>query len=233
MKVGMLGTGMVGKVVGAKLVEAGHDVMFGTRDVDKTLARTTPDGYGNPPFSEWIKQHPQAGLAPFREAAAHGETLLNVTAGAASLAALELAGHENLSGKLLIDIANPLDASQGFPPSLTVCNTDSLGEQIQNAFPEAKVVKTLNTMSAYVMVNPALVAGDHHVFLSGNDAGAKAQVSTMLADWFGWKPENMIDLGDITTARGTEMLLPIWLRLYNALQNPIINFRIATGTPPG
>ena len=233
MKIGIIGTGIVGQVIGARLLEAGQDVMFGTRDVDKTLARTTSDGYGNPPFSQWIKQQPQVRLGTFREAAARGQTIFNVTAGVASLAALALAGPENLRGKILIDVANPLDSSQGFPPSLAVCNTDSLGEQIQRAFPEAKVVKTLNTMSASVMVNPALVPGDHNVFLSGNDVEAKAQVSTMLTEWFGWKPESMIDLGDITTARGTEMLLPIWVRLFSVLQNPFINFHIAAGTPPG
>ncbi len=232
MKIGILGTGMVGQVIGAKLMEIGQDVMFGTRDVETTLARAEPDGYGNPPFSEWIKGWPEARLGTFRETAVYGETLFNVTAGVASLAALEQAGSENLSGKILIDIANPLDFSQGMPPSLTVCNTDSLAEQIQNAFPEAKVVKTLNSMSAYVMVNPALVPGDHNVFLSGDDADAKSQVSTMLNEWFGWRPEMIIDLGDIATARSTEMLLPIWLRLYGALQNPFFNFHIVVGSPP-
>ena len=232
MKIGIIGTGIAGQTIGAKLIEAGEDVMFGTRNVEKTLARTEPDGYGNPPFSQWIKGQPQAKLGTFREAAAHGEVLFNVTAGAVSLRALELAGKENLGGKVLVDIANPLDISQGFPPSLTVCNTDSLGEQIQDAFPKVKVVKTLNTMSAPVMVNPALVPGDHNVFLSGNDAEAKAQVSAMLRGWFGWPPQNIVDLGDLSTARGTEMLLPIWVRLFGAYQHPFFNFHIAMGTPP-
>jgi len=232
MKIGIFGTGIVAQVIGAKLIQAGHDVMFGTRDVDKTLARSEPDGYGNPPFSEWKKQRPQVKLGAFQEAAAFGEILFNATAGVASLAALNQAGAENLGGKILVDIANPLDFSQGFPPSLAVCNTDSLGEQIQIAFPETKVVKTLNTMSAYVMVNPALVPGDHNVFLSGDDAEAKARVSGLLSAWFGWKPENIIDMGDITTARGTEMLLPLWVRLFGVLQNPFINFHIAVGAPP-
>lgn len=226
MKIGVLGTGMVGQTIGAKLLEAGHDVLFGTRDVEKTLARTEPDGYGNPSFSEWKKQQPQVRLGTFQEAAAHGQILFNTTAGVGSLAALNQAGAGNLRGKILMDIANPLDASQGFPPTLAVCNTDSLGEQIQNAFPEAKVVKTLNTMNAYVMVNPALVPGDHNVFLSGNDTDAKRQVAAFLTDWFGWKPENILDLGDITTARGVEMLLPIWIRLYGALETPMFNFKI-------
>lgn len=233
MKIGVFGTGVVGRAIGARLIEAGHDVMFGTRDVNKTLARTEPDRYGGPAFGEWQKHQPQTKLGTFSEAAGHGEMLINATAGAASLAALDLAGQENLNGKTLVDIANPLDFSHGFPPSLTVCNTDSLAEQIQNAFPQAKVVKTLNTMNASVMVNPALVPGDHNVFLSGNDAGGKAQVRTMLTDWFGWKAENVIDLGDVTTARGTEMLLPLWVQLFSVLQNPFINFHIAIGTPPG
>ena len=226
MRIGILGTGMVGQTIGAALSEAGHDVLFGTRDTAQTLARTEPDGYGNPPFSEWKKQRPQIKLGAFSEAAAHGEILFNTTAGVASLAALDQAGADNLQGKILIDIANPLDASQGFPPSLAVCNTDSLGEQIQNAFPDVKVVKSLNTMNAHLMVNPALLPGDHTVFLSGNDAVAKGRVASLLNEWFGWKLENILDLGDITTARGAEMLLPIWLRLYGSLQTPMFNFKI-------
>ncbi|MFO7539250.1 MAG: NADP oxidoreductase [Chloroflexota bacterium] len=200
--------------------------MFGTRDVAATLARTEPDGYGNPPFSEWKKQRPQVRLGTFQEAAAHGEILFNTTAGVASLSALNQAGAGNLRAKILIDIANPLDGSQGFPPTLAVANTDSLAEQIQKAFPETKVVKTLNTMNAHLMVNPGLLPDDHTVFISGNDAEAKKQVATFLTDWFGWQPQNILDLGDITTARGTEMLLPLWIRLYGALQTPMFNFKI-------
>src|SRR6266498_1787443 len=158
LKVGVLGTGAVGRAVGGKLMELGHDVVFGTRDVAKTMADTKPDYMGNPPFSVWIKSHPKAKLAPFAEAAAHGEVLVNATAGAASLKALSAAGERNLAGKDLIDISNALDFSKGMPPSLIVCNTDSLGEQIQRAFPKAKVVKTLNTMTNVVMVSPDLVA---------------------------------------------------------------------------
>jgi 8-hydroxy-5-deazaflavin:NADPH oxidoreductase len=226
MNIGILGTGMVGQTIGIKLIEAGHEVLFGTRDVAATLARTEPDGYGNPPFSEWKKQRPQVRLGTFQEAAAHGEILFNTTAGVASLSALNQAGGGNLRAKILIDIANPLDGSQGFPPTLAVANTDSLAEQIQKAFPETKVVKTLNTMNAHLMVNPGLLPDDHTVFISGNDAEAKKQVATFLTDWFGWQPQNILDLGDITTARGTEMLLPLWIRLYGALQTPMFNFNI-------
>jgi predicted dinucleotide-binding enzyme len=229
MKIGILGTGMVGQTIGGKLLELGHDVVYGTRDVKKTLARTEPDAYGNPPFSTWLGQHPDARLGTFEEAAMHGELVFNATSGTASLAALRLAGGGNLSGKVLIDIANPLDFSQGFPPSLSVCNTESLGEQIQEAFPDARVVKTLNTMNAFVMTKPEEVPGDHTVFVSGNDAGAKELVTDILTDWFGWKRTNVIDLGDITTARGAEMILPLWVRLYGVLQHPRFNFHIATG----
>jgi predicted dinucleotide-binding enzyme len=224
MRLGILGTGVVGKTIAARLAGLGHDVMIGTRDPEETLARTEPDTYGNPPFSAWQEEHPKVRLGTFGEAAAHGEMVVNATAGAVSLEVLELAGEDNLNGKILIDIANPLDFSQGMPPTLSVSNTDSLGEQIQRRFPEAKVVKTLHTMNAYLMVDPAqLAATDHTVFVSGDDAEAKATVTEFLRS-FGWT--DIIDLGDISTARGTEMLLPIWVRLFGALQKPIFNFKI-------
>jgi len=225
MKIGIIGTGMVGQALAAKLSELGHDVVIGTRDVSATLARTSPDGYGNPPYRTWQAQHPKIRLATFAEAAAHAEIVINATSGGISVAALTQAGEENLNGKILIDIANPLDFSKGMPPSLSVCNTDSLSEQIQRAFPRVKVVKTLNTVNATVMVDPARLAGaDHHIFVSGNDAGAKTKVTELLKSWFGWR--HIIDLGDITTARGTEMLLPVWVRLFGTLKTPMFNFKI-------
>jgi predicted dinucleotide-binding enzyme len=224
MRFGILGTGVVGKTISARLAGLGHDVMVGTRDPEETLSRTEPDQFGNPPISAWQREHPEVKLGTFGEAAAHGEMVVNATAGAVSLEALDMAGEENLSGKVLVDISNPLDFSQGMPPTLSVVNTDSLGEQIQRRFPEAKVVKTLNTMNAYLMVDPAqLAATDHTVFVSGDDSEAKARVSELLRS-FGWI--DIIDLGDITTARGTEMMLPVWLRLFGALQKPIFNFKI-------
>jgi predicted dinucleotide-binding enzyme len=214
---------MVGQTVGAKLIELGHDVMIGTRDVSQTLARTEPSRLGIPPFSVWHEQNPQAKLGTFAEAAAHGEIVINATNGQATLSVLEMAGADNLNGKILIDIANPLVFSQGML-TLSVCNDDSLAEQIQRAYPETRVVKTLNTMNAKVMVNPALLPGDHDVFVSGNDVDAKAHVAALLKDGFGWK--SVIDLGDITTARGTEMVLPLWIRLMEVLDTPIFNFKI-------
>jgi 8-hydroxy-5-deazaflavin:NADPH oxidoreductase len=224
VRFGILGTGVVGKTIAARLAGLGHEVMIGTRDPEETMSRTEPDRYGNPPFSAWHEEHPKVGLGTFAEAAAHGETVLNATAGAVSLEALEQAGGDNLSGKVLMDISNPLDFSRGMPPTLLVSNTDSLGEQIQRRFPEAKVVKTLHTMNAQLMVDPAqLGGGDHTVFVGGDDAEAKATVKDLLRS-FGWS--DIVDLGDITTSRGTEMMLPVWVRLFGALQKPLFNFKL-------
>jgi predicted dinucleotide-binding enzyme len=225
MRVGVLGTGIAGQSIAGRLAELDHEAVVGTRDPTTTLARHEPHPvYGNPPFRVWHEQHPSVKLATFADAATHGELLVNATAGAASLDALRQAGEPNLDGKLLLDIANPLDFSRGMPPSLLVANTDSLGERIQRAFPAAKVVKTLNTMNALIMVNPRQLAdGDHHVFVCGDDPEAKAQTTELLTG-FGWR--NVIDLGDITAARATEMVLPIWLRLMGALQTPAFNFKV-------
>jgi 8-hydroxy-5-deazaflavin:NADPH oxidoreductase len=151
--------------------------------------------------------------------------LVNCTAGVGSLEALTSVGAERLAGKVVADISVPLDFSGGFPPSLFVCNTDSLGEQIQRAFPQALVVKTLNTMSCAVMVDPASVPGDHDVFVSGDDEGAKAKVRDLLGT-FGWSEDQIIDLGDISTSRGVEMYLPLWLRLYGALGTGAFNIKV-------
>ena len=213
MKIGILGTGIVGKTIGTKLVQLGHNVKMGSRTANNEKA------------SEWVKTSgANASQGTFAEAAAFGELLFNCTSGMVSLEALKIAGASNMNGKILIDISNPLDFSKGMPPTLSVCNSDSLGEQIQRAYPQVKVVKTLNTLNCNIMVNPSLVPGSHDIFVSGNDAGAKAKVIDILKSWFGWK--TVIDIGDITTARGTEMLLPIWIRLMGAFQTPNFNFKI-------
>ena len=225
MKIAVFGTGMVGPTVAGALAKLGHDVVIGTRDPQATLARTEAGPMGGVPFAQWHAEHGDIPVATFAEAAAGSDLVVNATNGTGSLDALNAAGTANLAGKVIVDIANPLDFSQGFPPSLNPVNTDSLGEQLQRAFPEARVVKTLNTMNATVMVDPASVAGgDHSVFVSGNDADAKSVVAGLLAD-LGHR--DIIDLGDITTARGTEMLLPIWLRLWGAFGNADFNFKIA------
>lgn len=224
MKIAVLGTGMVGQALAGRLAELGHQVTVGTRDVAATVARTEPDGMGNPPFRAWADAHPTVRLADFTDATASAELVVNATPGNVSIAALEAAGRANLAGKVLLDMSNPLDFSRGFPPTLFVKDTSSLGEQIQATFPELKVVKALNTLTAPLMVNPRqLAGGDHSVFVSGNDAGAKKTVTGLLES-FGHT--DVIDLGDITTARGCEMLLPIWLRLMGALGTPFFNFKI-------
>jgi predicted dinucleotide-binding enzyme len=215
---------MVGRTLSARLAELGHEVVNGTRDVDATMARIESDAMGNPPYVEWAHAHPQISQASYAAATIVAELVVNATSGRGSIAALEMAGRESLAGKVLLDVANPLDYSQGFPPSLFVSNTDSLAEQIQAAFPEARVVKSLNTMNAFLMADPRqLAGGDHTVFVSGNDADAK-QLVTELLQSFGHT--DVIDLGDLSTARGTESLLPVWVRLYGVLGVPMFQFKI-------
>jgi predicted dinucleotide-binding enzyme len=212
MKVGVLGTGMVGNVIASKLTQLGHEVKIGSRTANNQNA------------AEWVKAHgAKASQGTFGDAAAFGEIVFNCTAGSASLEALKLANAKNLKGKLLIDLANPLDFSQEMP-TLTVCNTDSLGEQIQRAFPDTLVVKTLNTVNCNVMVNPSLVPGDHDIFMSGNDNNAKARVREILTKWFGWK--SVVDLGNITSARFPEMHVLFWVHLLTQYQNPNFNIKI-------
>jgi predicted dinucleotide-binding enzyme len=224
MDIAVLGTGMVGRAISARLSDLGHTVTIGTRDPGATLARTDADGMGNPPFATWHADHADLTLTTFADAASGAEVVVNASSGAATLDVLRLAGADNLAGKPLLDIANPLDFSAGFPPTLSVKDTDSLGEQVQRAFPEARVVKTLNTMNAHLMVHPRQLAdGDHTVFVSGDDADAKRVATTLLTEM---GHTDVIDLGGIETARGTEMLLPLWLRLMNSLGGPFFNVKV-------
>jgi 8-hydroxy-5-deazaflavin:NADPH oxidoreductase len=214
MKIAVFGTGMVGKAIATKLTELGHEVKMGSRTA------------GNEKAVAWVASAgTNASEGTFAEAAAFGEILFNCTKGDVSLDVLKLAGEANINGKTLVDISNPLDFSKGMPPTLFVCNDDSLGETLQRTFPGVHVVKTLNTMNCNLMVNPAGLPGDHNVFVSGNDAGAKSEVKKLLAS-FGWSEKNTIDLGDITTARGTEQLLPIWIRLMGTLGTASFNFKV-------
>lgn len=228
MKISIIGTGSVGQTIASKLVELGHDVLMGTRNVSEKLAGTAKDSYGNPPFSEWHKANSRIKLGSFAESAAFGELIINATHGGNSIDALKLAQAKNLDGKVVIDIANPLDFSKGMPPSLLpgLNNTNSLGEEIQKSFPNAKVVKTLNTMWCGLMVNPGMIGGGNHInYISGNDNDAKTKVKKLL-NQFGWKNENLIDLGDITASRATESLLPIWLKLWGITKTGAFNFSI-------
>jgi predicted dinucleotide-binding enzyme len=225
MKIAVFGTGMVGQALAGKLAELGHQVMVGTRDVEATLARTEPGPLGSPPFAVWQEAHPDVRLETAADAAVEAALIVNATNGAGSIAMLESAGEDNLSGKVLIDIANPLDFSQGRPPSLFVSNTDSLGEQIQRRFPQARVIKALNTMNCEVMVDPSRVPVEHDVFLCGEDADAKRQVGELLAS-FGWPAARIRDLGDISSSRGTEMYVALWLRLWGTLGTGDFNIAI-------
>lgn len=214
MKIAVLGTGMVGTTIASKLVDLGHEVTLASRTADNKNAQA------------WLAKigADKAKVASYADAARSAELLFNCTSGAGSLEALRMAGAEALADKILVDIANPLDFSRGMPPRLSICNDSSLGEQIQAAFPETKVVKSLNTINCNLMVEPSLLPGEHVVFVSGNDADAKRFVEQhILRDWFGWK--SVVDLGDISSARGTEMYLPLWLRMWGALGTA--NFNVA------
>ncbi len=214
MKIAVFGTGSVGETLGSKLLELGHEVMMGSRteNNEKALA--------------WVKKSgAKASTGTFADAAKFGEFIINATKGDGSVDAFKSAGDASCAGKTVLDLSNPLDFSRGFPPSLFVSNTDSLGEQLQRAVPSAKVVKALNTMSCFLMVAPRQLADSHHTFVAGNDAGAKDQVKTILAS-FGWRPEEVIDVGDLTGARATEQYLPLWARLYGTLKVGNFNIKI-------
>ena len=220
MRVAVLGTGTVGRTLASALLSNGHEVRIGSRTAGNEAAVAWAAQIGGP-----------ASEGSFADAAGFGEIVINATAGAASLEALEMAGAEQLAGKVLLDVANPLDTSRGMPPTLTVCNDDSLGEQIQRALPDVRVVKTLNTVTAAVMVDPTLVEGAHSVFVAGDDASAKAQATELLQE-FGWPAGSIVDLGDIAAARGMEMYLALWLRLWGAAGTPVLNVEVRSAATP-
>lgn len=212
MKIGILGTGVVGETIGSKLVALGHEVKLGGR------APTNDKG------SAWAaKVGARGSYGTFSEAAAFGELVIHCTKGETAVDVIR-AAKDSLKGKILIDVSNPLDFSQGFPPTLFVSGNDSLAERIQREVPDTKVVKALNTVNCEVMVDPARIGADTDVFVSGNDAEAKARVTGFLREQFGWK--TVIDLGDLTTARGTESYLLLWVRLYGALGTPDFNVKL-------
>jgi predicted dinucleotide-binding enzyme len=199
MRVAVLGTGTVGRTIAGKLAELGHDVRVGSRTAgdDKVT---------------------------FADAAAHGELIFNCTHGAGSVEAVTAGGEENLAGKVVIDVSNPLDFSSG-GPALFTDTTDSVAERIQRACPSARVVKSLNTVTAAVMVDPAKVSGDHVIFVAGDDAGAKDETRALLGE-LGWPAERVVDLGDITAARAAEGYVMLWVRLMGALGTPMFNISI-------
>ena len=214
MRIGVLGTGTVGRTVGGKLVELGHEVRMGSRRADNDAA------------VEWVRSAGEnASQGTFADAAEFGELLINATSGNASLEALGAAGAENMAGKVLVDVANVLDFSCGSPPVVGVSVDDSLGERIQAAFPDTRVVKALNTMNASVMVAPDSLEASTNVFVCGNDNAAKSQVIEVL-ETFGWLSGDIVDLGDITGARGIELYVALWVRLMGSVGTPQFNIRV-------
>ena len=224
MKIGIIGSGVVAQTLGAKLIELGHDVVLGTRDPAKLDEKKNMAGT----LREWLakvnKANKKGKVATFQEAAAHGDLLFSATHGQASIEALKLAAADKVGTKVLIDTGNELDFSKGRPPGALASQDNCLGEKIQAAFPNLKVVKSLNTIGAAVMVAPqALAGGEHTVFVSGNDVPAKAAAAELLKS-FGWK--DVLDLGDISSARGPEMYMAMWLRLWGATGTGMLNVKV-------
>jgi hypothetical protein len=216
MKVGVLGTGTVGTAIATKLIELGHEVRMGSRQANNEKAAQWAESAGD-----------RAGSGDFADAASFGEIAFNCTAGEHSVDAVTTA-RDGLAGKLLIDVANALDFSDGPPPVIMATDRDCVAEQIQRALPETRVVKSLNTVNADVMVDPARVPGDHVIFVSGDDQDAKRQAVELLAE-FGWPEDRVIDLGDIATARGPEAYVGLWLRLMGALGTTQFNVSLLRG----
>jgi 8-hydroxy-5-deazaflavin:NADPH oxidoreductase len=225
MKIAILGTGMVGQAIAAALVAKGHSVTIGTRNVAASIANETPNAYGMPGFGTWHKQNSAVEVATFADAINTADLLVNATHGASAVDIFKSVSKDTFNNKILIDIANDLDMSKGMPPAARIADVPgaSVGERLQSAFPTLRVVKSLSTMNAFVMVNPAIVKGESTVFVSGNDADAKNTVSGLLRE-FGWK--DIMDLGDISTSRAVELLLPLWIRAWGVIGQTPFNFKV-------
>lgn len=212
MKIGMLGTGMVGETLGTKFVQLGHEVKMGSRSANNETA------------AKWAgKNGAKASTGTFADAAAFGEISFLCLKGDAELDVVRSVGPGPFGSKIVVDVSNPLDFSHGMPPSLAICNTNSLGEEVQKALPPAKVVKTLNIVNCEVMVDPGKAGEQPTMFICGNDAAAKTKITTLLKS-LGWT--DVIDLGDITKSRATEMLLPVWLSLMQTLGHVHFGFKV-------
>ncbi|HSK72672.1 MAG TPA: NAD(P)-binding domain-containing protein, partial [Pyrinomonadaceae bacterium] len=194
MKIGIIGSGGVAQTLAKGYLDKGYEVKLGTRNAEK--------------LAEWLENAGKnASVGSFAEAAEFGDAVFVSVAGEAAVNAVNLAGAENLKGKSVIDLTNPLDFSQGVPPRFTATLGDSLGEQIQNALPEANVVKAFNTISAAIMVDPKFGDQTATLFIAGNDENAKAE-TVRLAQEFGWDVE---DLGSIEQAFFLEAFASLWV----------------------
>jgi 8-hydroxy-5-deazaflavin:NADPH oxidoreductase len=218
MKIGVLGTGVVGETIATALVNKKHLVRMGSRSMNNEKAEA------------WVKKaNDYASQGDFNDAAAFGEILFLCLNGAHALEAVDMLEAGNINGKIIVDLTNPLDFSKGMPPRILdgLGNSNSLGEEIQKALPGAFVVKTLNTLNCELMVKPKLVNnGDHSLFICGNNANAKNQVKHFLVDEFGWKGDNLIDLGGIEAARSSEAYVPFWVSMMQALGTPMFNVKV-------
>ena len=218
MNIGVLGSGVVGQTIATALTAKGHNVRMGSRSSNNEKA------------AEWVKKaNEHATQGDFNDAAAFGEIVFLCLNGAHALDAVKTIKADSVSGKVVIDVTNPLDFSRGMPPRILegLGNSNSLGEEIQKALPDAFVVKTLNTVNCNVMVDARIVnGGDHHLYLCGNDADAKNKVKQLLADAFYWKAENLLDLGNIENARATEAIVPFWVLVMQAAGTPMFNFKV-------
>jgi 8-hydroxy-5-deazaflavin:NADPH oxidoreductase len=226
MKIAIFGTGMVGQTLAAALAHKGHSVTIGTRDVNKSLATSEPNSFGMPAFGTWHKANEKIEVATFADAAARGELIINATAGVAILEILKNVPTAAIGNKVMIDAANALDFSKGMPPRVSITDTAgaSIGERLQNAYPALRVVKALNTITAFAMLNPSILPGDSTLFICGNDAAAKAEVTSLLQS-YGWK--DVLDLGDISSSVATELMMPVWLRVWGKLgTNTVFNYKI-------
>ena len=219
MKYAVLGTGMVGHTLSTKLVGLGHEVRKGSRITDNENAAAWASKLGG-----------ASGYGAQREVSVWADRVIFAVNGAQIEAAASAVGNEAAAGKTVIDVTNPLDMSHGMPPVLVahLSNTTSAGEILQAALPDAKVVKTLNTMNHRIMVDPSRVPGVHDVFLCSDHDDAKAEACEILAE-FGWSAP--IDLGPLAAARGTEGLMPFWLRMSGANGNFDFNYRIVRASP--
>lgn len=210
MKIAVLGTGSAGRTVAAGLARLGHEVVIGTRDPVATRKR-----------ADWDSDLP---LEEYAVVADGADIVVNATNGQASLVVFDAIGGQQLSGKVVLDLANALDFSGGFPPRMAVDDTDSLAEQIQRAFPQARVVKALNTVTAGVMVDPGKVGdGETTVFAASDDAEARAVVVALL-EQLGWR--DVVEFEELAAARGLEMWLPLWVRLMARLGTADFNLKV-------